>query len=739
MYPVSTAFQTAVKSDNRAWKGKVIIDGITHESTLMNLTFEDKLIAEEGIFAIGQSVSNFIDLTLQGVTGNFDGKKVEPFIGLEVSLDTYEWIPLGTFYVDSVEQDYNSVELNCFDSMIQFNFTYNPIISFPTTITTVINDLCAMVGVTFLGTLPNIIISKPIGMTARDLVGHIAGLCGGNATFNRNNNLVIREFTNPNTDNDLSLDGSNYFTLRRGNGVYTIGKVTGFIDDTISFSTGAVTTDTKELIIRNPFLSQTLINDLGTKLIGLSYYPFTMEWRGDTSVETGDNVTIDEFNGTIFKSVILQNIINFNGGISAISSSPLEGSIKNEFGSATNVTGTRYTWFKYADDETGLNMSDSPTDKKYLGLAYNKTTIIESNNPLDYSWSLIQGIPLYTWTKYADDENGLNMSDDPEGKKFLGIATNKENPNESINPLDYTWSALYSDIQVGGVNLVSNTSVPQTKVGEGIVANNYYLSDKMTSGEHTVSFNYDVTLDGYVCISLGHEGVISPVATDLICQNITAGVGTYVATAHFPRVDENTLILYTGGTITVTDLKLERGNVATDWSLSQEDLDDRMGDIETSISTQNGVIDLKVSKGNLISEINASIEGITISAPRLDLSGYVTITALGQEGATIINGANIVTGSISAEQIEGGTLSGVILKVDTTATVGTTLFIGDTWQDQAEKEILFNGIAGSGAIRFDPSTLHMEIVAGNQVSYITSIVDFANAEIRNFRGTAVWG
>ena len=37
---------------------------------------------------------------------------------------------------------------------------------------------------------------------------------------------------------------------------------------------------------------------------------------------------------------------------------------------------TFYTWIKYADDENGNNMSDSPVDKKYMGIAYNKETHI---------------------------------------------------------------------------------------------------------------------------------------------------------------------------------------------------------------------------------------------------------------------------------------------------------------------------------------------------------------------------
>jgi hypothetical protein len=53
----------------------------------------------------------------------------------------------------------------------------------------------------------------------------------------------------------------------------------------------------------------------------------------------------------------------------------------------------RYTWTKYADNATGtVGFSDTPTGtSKYLGMAYNQTTLVESNIPGDYQWSLIQG------------------------------------------------------------------------------------------------------------------------------------------------------------------------------------------------------------------------------------------------------------------------------------------------------------------------------------------------------------
>ena len=67
-----------------------------------------------------------------------------------------------------------------------------------------------------------------------------------------------------------------------------------------------------------------------------------------------------------------------------------QASLKGEKGDKGNDATTYYTWLKYADTPTS-GMSDNPTNKKYMGIAYNKTTPNESNNYNDYAWSLIKG------------------------------------------------------------------------------------------------------------------------------------------------------------------------------------------------------------------------------------------------------------------------------------------------------------------------------------------------------------
>lgn len=127
---------------------------------------------------------------------------------------------------------------------------------------------------------------------------------------------------------------------------------------------------------------------------------------------------------------------------------------------------TYYTWIRYADDAQGTGISNNPTGKEYIGFAYNKETATESNNPLDYTWSLIKGTDgqpgakgedgtqYWTWIAYSDNADGSNMYQVPnEDTKYIGIAVNKLTQTESSDPADYTWSKFKGEDGAGISNL----------------------------------------------------------------------------------------------------------------------------------------------------------------------------------------------------------------------------------------------------------------------------------------------
>lgn len=80
---------------------------------------------------------------------------------------------------------------------------------------------------------------------------------------------------------------------------------------------------------------------------------------------------------------------------------------------------TYYTWIRYADDANGSGISNNPTGKKYIGLAYNKTAATESNTPSDYTWSLIQGAKGDKGDKGDPGQQGLQGLQGEKGEQGI--------------------------------------------------------------------------------------------------------------------------------------------------------------------------------------------------------------------------------------------------------------------------------------------------------------------------------
>lgn len=73
---------------------------------------------------------------------------------------------------------------------------------------------------------------------------------------------------------------------------------------------------------------------------------------------------------------------------------------------------------------------------------------------------------------------------------------------------------------------------------------------------------------------------------------------------------------------------------------------------------------LKVNSDEVVSAINLSPESIKISSAKLDIDAIATFTnsKLAEAGSTVINGANITTGSISCDRLNGGTINGQAIR-----------------------------------------------------------------------------
>ncbi len=107
----------------------------------------------------------------------------------------------------------------------------------------------------------------------------------------------------------------------------------------------------------------------------------------------------------------------------------------------------------------------------------------------------------------------------------------------------------------------------------------------------------------------------------------------------------------------------------------------------SSVSQTANKINWLVKSGTSASDFTMTDRAVKLVSDRIDLSGYVTVSALGTAGKTTINGANITTGKISADRIDVSTLkfnklyASSSFNVAITSSGTETLYIGGdgTW------------------------------------------------------------
>lgn len=211
------------------------------------------------------------------------------------------------------------------------------------------------------------------------------------------------------------------------------------------------------------------------------------------------------------------------------------------------------------------------------------------------------GQPTYTWVKYASDKNGGGMSDYPEGKRFIGLAFNKTTATESTTPSHYQWSEMPQNIEIGGRNLFSVNQYASLRNSEGTSNGNRYsvgssgalvvdgvdgsggydtmrMVDLKANTEYIFTFNIPIN-DRFSIYDT--DGVAVSVAKNWNSDStqLTFKMGNvdgYIGGKFYPVEQEYPAEIY---------LMAEKGNIATDWTEAPEDakakLDETLGDYVT--------------------------------------------------------------------------------------------------------------------------------------------------------------
>lgn len=333
MQNTTADYKFEINKPSRSFECKITIgNNIYTNEDLVNLTLEYSQ-PQEG-FAIGNTISQSLDLTLLN-RGDiiYSTSQIKVQIGLKID-STIEYILMGIFNIDDIEKtDYTS-KFTAYDNMIKFETPYFSSLGDKPTLKQVVNELSQITGVEFIGSLPDYNVSKLEGFTCREVLSYVAIICGGNAVITRDGKFTIKSLS----EVEKSIDGNNYFDYTREEVKYKVGQISCQVDENSILSKGSTGTDSMELGFENPWVTETILNDLYNKLNGLSYLGYSMKWQGDICLDPYDIITVTDIKNVVRKIPILSQKITYTGGLTSEIGAKGETKNKNSFSSSGSTT-----------------------------------------------------------------------------------------------------------------------------------------------------------------------------------------------------------------------------------------------------------------------------------------------------------------------------------------------------------------------------------------------------------------
>ena len=331
---------------------------------------------------------------------------------------------------------------------------------------------------------------------------------------------------------------------------------------------------------------------------------------------------------------------------------------------------TQYTHIAYADTVSGSGFSQTDNNKAYIGM-YQDFNAEDSKNPQDYLWSKWKGsdgrdgIPgpkgadgrtpyvHFAYADSADGRTGFSLTQ-TGSKRYLGVLTNfiKE---DSTNPSDYTWNDTAGSISVGGRNLL-------VKTNQGVTNWDWQLSDgdksveevnvdgiravKLIKGSTTANTGWnfiryegllreliqpntkyvlsfdvkpsvDVTFDATLVQADFKEAFTDTVSMNKALANQWNKVSCVLTSKEtLPNIKKWQVVhidgmpTTNGNWLIIKNIKLEEGNIPTQWTPAIEDIQD-----EIDTKADNALTQAQLNK---LSEINSVMKAELKAKASLD-------------------------------------------------------------------------------------------------------------------------
>jgi len=239
----SDAFNTVFASDSRTLSVKATVAGKDYTADdLTSIEYDSAAMTGESM-GIGSTYENSVKITFANLVEGIKAKdEVTVSIGAELPDGTYEYAPLGVFYVDdeiTMDRNNNVTEITANDAMCMLEGVYVPKVTIPTTVSAMALDIANQTGVPInqdnFGKLPVIGLSTlPVNQTYRVVLGWLAMMIPGYATFDRSGQLCLRGIVG--SSYTVSPDNYEFQGLTKNENPYTVTGITITQDNSTDYS-----------------------------------------------------------------------------------------------------------------------------------------------------------------------------------------------------------------------------------------------------------------------------------------------------------------------------------------------------------------------------------------------------------------------------------------------------------------------------------------------------------------------
>lgn len=319
MYKSSEKFSTAIeKNGGRTFRPKLIFDGFELETEIHSLNYNGGSNGEDNI-TIGSAVSATLEIKMDKVPHLLTKQNFSFNLGILCEDGSYEFIPMGKFNAEKPETTDYEINVTAYDNMVLAERTYNSQLTYPTTTTAVIKEICNAIGVSFATEIESITINNPssdegvsnaafAGYTMREAIGYIAGLYGKFAIFNRLGQLEFRWYEDSNYDVKLSKT----YSFTKDEQDYSIDQLIVLQSQETTFKAGS---GVNGISCSNPFATQSIVDAIYQKIGGFTFRKGTVKFLGDCRIDPWDIVTVEDLLGNTYKLPVMSISHSVDGGL----------------------------------------------------------------------------------------------------------------------------------------------------------------------------------------------------------------------------------------------------------------------------------------------------------------------------------------------------------------------------------------------------------------------------------------